>query len=78
MSATGSPWPPARCSSRHLTSDPFVVSMALLAQQLPNLLFGLPAGAIADRYDRRRIVAAVNLARAAVLAVLAATLVGGA
>ena len=61
-----------------LTSDPFVVSMALLAQQLPNLLFGLPAGAIADRYDRRRIVAAVNLARAAVLAVLAATMVGGA
>ena len=52
--------------------------MALLAQQLPNLLFGLPAGAIADRYDRRRIVAAVNLARAAVLAVLAATMVGGA
>jgi len=61
-----------------LTHDPFIVSMALLAQQLPNLLFGLPAGAIADRYDRRRIIAAVNLARAAVLAVLAATLVGGA
>jgi MFS family permease len=60
-----------------LTHDPFIVSMALLAQQLPNLLFGLPAGAIADRYDRRRIIAAVNLARAAVLAVLAATLVGG-
>jgi MFS family permease len=61
-----------------LTRDPLIVSMALLAQQLPNLLFGLPAGAIADRYDRRRIVAAVNLARAAVLAVLAATMVGGA
>ena len=60
-----------------LTHDPFIVSMALLAQQLPNLLFGLPAGAIADRYDRRRIIAGVNLARAAVLAVLAATLVGG-
>ena len=61
-----------------LTRDPLLVSMALLAQQLPNLLFGLPAGAIADRFDRRRIVAAVNLARAAVLAVLAATIVGGA
>jgi len=60
-----------------LTRDPFIVSMALLAQQLPNLLFGLPAGAIADRYDRRRIVAAVNLVRAAVLAVLAALMLGG-
>jgi MFS family permease len=53
-----------------LTRDPLLVSMTLLAQQLPNLLFGLPAGAIADRFDRRRIIAGVNLARAAVLAVL--------
>jgi predicted MFS family arabinose efflux permease len=60
------------------TRDPLLVSMALLAQQLPNLLFGLPAGAIADRFDRRRIVAAVNLVRAAVLMVLAATIVEGA
>jgi predicted MFS family arabinose efflux permease len=60
------------------TRDPLLVSMALLAQQLPNVLFGLPAGAIADRFDRRRIVAAVNLVRAAVLMVLAATIVEGA
>ena len=60
-----------------LTRDPLLVSMTLLAQQLPNLLFGLPAGAIADRFDRRRIIAGVNLARAAVLAVLAATVVSG-
>ena len=59
------------------TRDPLLVSMALLAQLLPNLLFGLPAGAIADRFDRRRIVAGVNLIRAAVLVVLAATIVGG-
>ena len=49
--------------------------MAVLSQQLPNLLFGIPAGAIADRLDRRRIIAGVNLARALVLAVLAATIV---
>jgi MFS family permease len=59
-----------------LTQDPLLVSFALLAQQLPNLIFGIPAGAIADRFDRRRIVAAVNLVRAAVLVVLAATIVG--
>ena len=59
------------------TRDPLLVSMALLSQQLPNLLFGIPAGAIADRFDRRRIIAGVNLARAAVLAILAGTIVGG-
>jgi MFS family permease len=58
------------------TRDPLLVSMALLSQQLPNLLFGIPAGAIADRFDRRRIIAGVNLARAAVLAILAAAIVG--
>ncbi len=46
------------------TRDPFLVSLALLMQYLPHLLFGLPAGAVADRHDRRRIVAWVNLLRA--------------
>jgi MFS family permease len=41
------------------TCDPLLVSIALLSQQLPNLLFGIPAGAIADRLDRRRIIAGV-------------------
>jgi MFS family permease len=60
------------------TRDPFLVSMAVLSQQLPNLLFGIPAGAMADRLDRRRIIIVVNLARAAVLAALAGTIVTGA
>lgn len=60
------------------TRDPLLVSMAVLSQQLPNLLFGIPAGAIADRLDRRWIIAGVNLARGAVLAVLAATIAAGA
>jgi predicted MFS family arabinose efflux permease len=58
-----------------LTRDPLLVSMAALAQILPQLLFGVPAGAVADRHDRRRIVAGVNIVRAAVLAVLAVTIV---
>lgn len=57
-----------------LTRDPFLVAMAYLAQQLPVLLFGILAGGIADRFDRRRITVAVNLARAAVLGVLAVTI----
>jgi predicted MFS family arabinose efflux permease len=59
------------------TRDPLLVSFALLSQYLPHLLFGILAGAVADRVDRRRIVAGVNLARAVVLGVLAGTIVSG-
>jgi predicted MFS family arabinose efflux permease len=59
------------------TRDPFLVSLAVLSQLLPHLVFGLIAGAAADRLDRRRIVVLVNLGRAVVLAVLAATIVTG-
>ena len=59
------------------TRDPVLVSMAVLSSWLPNLLFSLPAGAVADRMDRRRVIIAVNLLRAAVLAALAFTIVSG-
>jgi MFS family permease len=59
------------------TRDPFVVSMALLSEYLPVLLFGVIGGAVADRVDRRRMVEVVNLGRAAVLAVLVATIASG-
>lgn len=61
-----------------LTRDPLLVSMALLASFLPALLFGFVAGAVADRMDRRRIVIGVNLVRAAILGLLAWTIVTGA
>jgi MFS family permease len=60
-----------------LTRDPTTVAMAVLLQRLPWLLFGLPAGVIADRLDRRVIVVVVDLLRAAVLAVLAVTIASG-
>ncbi|HEY5629138.1 MAG TPA: MFS transporter, partial [Candidatus Limnocylindrales bacterium] len=59
------------------TRDPLLVSMALLAQNVPVLLFGFTAGVVADRVDRVRIMAFVNACRAAVLAILAATIVTG-
>src|SRR3712207_8338842 len=59
------------------TSDPLLVALAGLLQRLPWLLFGLYAGALADRIDRRLLVVTVNLARAAVLAVLTVALVTG-
>jgi MFS family permease len=60
-----------------LTRDPFLVSMGLLSQWLPMLLFGIIGGVAADRFDRRRMVIAVNLARALVLTALAAFIVTG-
>src|SRR3990172_12247265 len=51
--------------------------MGLFAECLPVLLSGVLGGAAADRFDRVRMVVAVNLVRAAVLAVLVATIVTG-
>lgn len=59
------------------TRDPFLVSLALLMEYLPALLFGVVGGTAADRFDRRRMVVVVNLGRAIVLAVLVATIAGG-
>jgi predicted MFS family arabinose efflux permease len=59
------------------TRDPFLVSLALLSEYLPHLVFGLLAGVVADRHDRRRIVAGVNLFRALILVVLTAMIVTG-
>ncbi len=52
------------------TRDPFIVSLAILSQYLPPLLFGVIGGAAADRLDRKRMVVVVNLVRAGVLVVL--------
>ncbi|CAN5606418.1 N/A [soil metagenome] len=60
-----------------LTDDAFVVALAALVQWLPPLLFGLYAGALSDRLDRRLIVVTVNVVRAMVLAVIVASIVTG-
>lgn len=52
------------------TDQPFLVALAALMVWAPPLLFGLYAGALTDRLDRRRIVITVDLARAVVLTVL--------
>ena len=60
-----------------LTRDAFLVSLAATVQWLPPLLFGLLAGAVTDRVDRRLIVVSVDLARAVVLGVLTVALATG-
>jgi hypothetical protein len=60
------------------TQDPLLVALAGLLQRLPWLLFGLYAGALADRVDRQRMVVTGDLLRATVLGLLTVTLVTGA
>ncbi|MGZ4455684.1 MAG: MFS transporter, partial [Nocardioides sp.] len=45
------------------THDAFLVALAALLQWLPPLLFGLVAGVLSDRLDRRLIVVTVDLLR---------------
>jgi MFS family permease len=60
-----------------MTRDPFLISLAVLSEYLPFLLFGIPGGAVADRVDRKRMVVIADLGRAAMLAVLVYTIVTG-
>ena len=60
-----------------MTRDPFLVSLAVLSEYLPFLLFGIPGGAVADRVDRKRMVVIANVSRAAMLSVLVYTIVTG-
>jgi MFS family permease len=57
-----------------LTTDPFLVSAAALLRWAPPLVFGLYAGVLSDRLDRRRIVLTANAVRAVVLALLVAAI----
>lgn len=54
-----------------LTGNAFLVALSVVLQRLPWLLFSLQVGVLADRLDRRRLVAGVNLARAGIVAVIA-------
>jgi MFS family permease len=60
-----------------LTRDPLLVSLAALLGWAPALVFGLTAGVLADRVDRRRIVVVADGFRAVVLTVLVVALAGG-
>ncbi|NDL60797.1 MFS transporter [Phytoactinopolyspora mesophila] len=46
-----------------ITRDPLQIALVTLATRLPWLLFSLPAGVITDRFDRRRLVALMDVAR---------------
>jgi MFS family permease len=59
------------------TREPLLVASAWTLQYLATVLFSLPAGVVADRVDRRRLIVVANAARVAVLGVLTTTVVTG-
>src|SRR6478609_6851866 len=60
-----------------LTPSPILVAAGAMMQFLPWLLFGLLAGAVADRHDRRRLVMIADGVRAVIVLALVAFLVTG-
>ncbi|MDE3722287.1 MFS transporter [Nocardiopsis sp. N85] len=59
------------------TDSPLLIAGLALALSLPWLLFSLPAGALADRLDRRRVMLAANIVRGLLAGALALALTTG-
>jgi predicted MFS family arabinose efflux permease len=57
------------------THDPLLVALAAFVQWTPPFLFGLWAGVLSDRMDRKVLVITVDLMRAVVVLVLVGTIV---
>lgn len=55
-----------------LAPDPVTVSLVQVATSLPMFLFALPAGALADTVDRRRLLIVVEIATTALSTIFAA------
>jgi MFS family permease len=55
-----------------LSADPVVLSLLAFAQFIPTLLFSLPAGVLADRFDKRKIIILTQTASLLEAAALAA------
>jgi MFS family permease len=60
-----------------LTREPLPVSAVVFAEWLPWLLFALVAGALLDRWDRRRVMWAVDAGRFAVVGAFAVVVLAG-
>ena len=46
-----------------VTRSPILISLVAVVSRLPWLVFTLPAGVITDRFDRRRIIVAMDICR---------------
>jgi len=72
-------WHPSRSvpADRGQTTSPVLVTGVAAAGQLPRLLFGLVAGVLADRVNRRALVLAMDIVRTVLLAGLVALIATG-
>ncbi|CAN5828713.1 MFS transporter [soil metagenome] len=57
-----------------ITRNPLLIALVAVSQRLPALLFSLPAGVAADRYDRRRLMIGANVIRTALTLGVAAVI----
>jgi MFS family permease len=53
-----------------MTKSSLITSVVAALEAIPYLMFGLPAGALADRFNRKRVMVAVDCVNAAVLATI--------
>ncbi|MBA2447867.1 MAG: MFS transporter [Chloroflexi bacterium] len=60
-----------------ITGSPFLVGLVLAVRMVPQMLLGIPAGVVADWFDRRTLTVAVNVASALVAAAIAGLAAGG-
>jgi MFS family permease len=61
-----------------VTGSPAKAGIVGFARLLPSVLFGLPAGIAADRYDRKRLMLGAHVVRAIVLGALAVAILADA
>lgn len=59
-----------------VTRNPLLIALVGVAQRLPWLLLTLPAGVVADRVDRHRIMVAANTVRAVLTLLVAFAILG--
>jgi MFS family permease len=57
---------------QYFYGSPFLISLMSTVASLPFFLFTLPAGVLADKVDRRKLICFVNIGLAAMAAGLAA------
>lgn len=60
-----------------ITDDPRLIAAVTISLTVPYVVFGIPAGVLVDRFDRRRAMAVIDFVRFGALATFMATLVIG-
>ncbi len=60
-----------------LTDSPFMVGVSMALRLAPNFILGIPAGAIADSADRRRLIRWLNVGMAAPVTALGLLILSG-